>query len=166
MSRSRPGIPCTCSGCAENRSQKRITMMLGVTTAIFLAMAAPASAQWIHVSLPDTPRTADGKPNLSAPAPKAPDGKPDLSGILRAAEGKYLQNITGDLPEVPFQPWAAALYKERVGVLAKGRPTERCLPHGVPDAMMVRTGPWKIVQTPRVTLILFEEMNHYRQLFT
>ena len=31
---------------------------------------------------------------------------------------------------------------------------------------MVRSGPWKIVQTPRVTLILFEEMNHYRQLFT
>jgi hypothetical protein len=141
-------------------------MMLGVTTAIFLAVAAPASAQWIHVTLPDTPRTADGKPNLSAPAPKTPDGKPDLSGIWRAAEGKYLQNITGDLREVPFQPWAAALYEERVAVLAKGRPTERCLPHGVPDAMMVRSGPWKIVQTPRVTLILFEEMNHYRQVFT
>jgi hypothetical protein len=141
-------------------------MMLGVTTAIFLAAAAPASAQWIHVTLPDTPRTADGQPNLSAPAPKTPDGKPDLSGIWRAAEGKYLQNITGDLREVPFQPWAAALYKERVAVLAKGRPTERCLPHGVPDAMMVRSGPWKIVQTPRVTLILFEEMNHYRQVFT
>jgi hypothetical protein len=142
-------------------------MMLGVTTAIFLVLAAaPASAQWIHVTLPDTPRTADGKPNLSAPAPRTPDGKPDLSGIWRAAEGKYLQNITEDLLEVPFQPWAAALYKERVAVLAKGRPTERCLPHGVPDAMMVRSGPWKIVQTPRVTLILFEEMNHYRQVFT
>ena len=140
--------------------------MLGVMTAIFLVVAAPASGQWIHVTLPDTPRTADGKPNLSAPAPKTPDGKPDLSGIWRAAEGKYLQNITGDLREVPFQPWAAALYNERVAVLAKGRPTERCLPHGVPDAMMVRSGPWKIVQTPRVTLILFEEMNHYRQVFT
>jgi hypothetical protein len=31
---------------------------------------------------------------------------------------------------------------------------------------MVRSGPWKIVQTPIVTLILFEEMNHYRQVFT
>jgi hypothetical protein len=142
-------------------------MMRGITTAIFLLMAAaPASAQWIHLTLPDTPRAPDGKPDLSAPAPKTPDGKPDLSGIWRAAEGKYLQNITEDLREVPFQPWAAALYKERVEVLAKGRPTERCLPHGVPDAMMVRSGPWKIVQTPRVTLILFEEMNHYRQVLT
>jgi hypothetical protein len=142
-------------------------MMLGVTTAIFLVMAAaPASAQWIRVTLPGTPRTADGTPNLSAPAPMTPDGRPDLSGIWRAAEGKYLQNITEDLPEVPFQPWAAKLYNDRAGNLAKGRPTERCLPHGVPDAMMVRSGPWKIVQTPRLTLILFEEMNHYRQVLT
>ena len=142
-------------------------MMLAVKTAIVVIMvAAPASAQWISVTLPDTPRTSDGKPNLSAPAPKTADGKPDLSGIWRAAEGKYLQNITADLADVPFHPWAATLYKDRSENLAKGRPTERCLPHGVPDAMMVRTGPWKIVQTPRVTLILFEEMNHYRQVFT
>jgi hypothetical protein len=76
-------------------------MRLGATTAIFLVMAAaPASAQWIHVTLADTPRTPDGKPNLSAPAPKTADGKPDLSGIWRAAEGKYLQNIEfrGSIP--------------------------------------------------------------------
>ena len=70
-------------------------MILAVTMAIFLVMAAPASAQWINLPLPGTPRTADGKPNLSAPAPKTLDAKPDLSGIWRAAEGKYLQNITG-----------------------------------------------------------------------
>lgn len=136
-----------------------------IAAALFL-MAAPASAQWIHVTLPETPRSADGKPNLSAPAPRTIDGKPDLSGIWRAADGKYLQNLTQDLGEAPFQAWAASVYNERVEHLAKGRPTERCLPHGVPDAMMVRSGPWKIVQTPRVTLILFEEMNHYRQVFT
>lgn len=144
-------------------------MMRRVTTAIFVVTvmaAAPGAAQWIHVQLPDTPRTPDGQANLSASAPKTPDGKPDLSGIWRAAEGKYLQNIAEDVGEAPFQPWAATLYKQRVESLAKGRPTERCLPHGIPDAMMVRSGPWKIVQTPRVTLILFEEMNHYRQVFT
>ena len=140
-------------------------MKLAITVAILVVMATPASAQWISLPLPGTPRTPDGKPNLAAPAPKTPDGKPDLSGIWRAAEGRYLQNITDGLAEVPFQPWAAALYKERVDNLAKGRPTERCLPHGIPDAMMVRSGPWKIVQTPGVTLILYEEFNHYRQLF-
>ena len=142
-------------------------MIREITAAILMAMAAaPLSAQWINVPLAGTPRTQDGKPNLSAPAPKASDGRPDLSGIWVASEGKYLQNITADLAEVPFQPWAATLYNSRVENLAKGRPTERCLPHGIPDAMMVRSGPWKIVQTPTVTLILFEEFNHYRQVFT
>ena len=142
-------------------------MIREITAAILiLTAAAPVSAQWINVPLAGTPRTQDGKPNLSAPTPKAPDGRPDLSGIWVASEGKYLQNITADLAEVPFQPWAAALYNSRVDNLAKGRPTERCLPHGIPDAMMVRSGPWKIVQTPTVTLILFEEFNHYRQIFT
>jgi hypothetical protein len=40
-----------------------------------------ASAQWLKYPSPGTPRFADGKPNLSAPAPRLPDGKPDLSGI-------------------------------------------------------------------------------------
>src|SRR5262249_12476030 len=71
------------------------------------------SAQWVNVPLPNTPRTPDGKPNLAAPAPKTPDGRPDLSGIWRVAEGRYLQNIAVELGEAPFQPWAAALYKER-----------------------------------------------------
>jgi hypothetical protein len=141
-------------------------MIRAVSVAIVLGLAGSASAQWINVPLANTPRTADGKPNLAAPAPKAADGRPDLSGIWVAADGKYLQNIAADLPEVPFEPWAAKLFAERVDNLAKGRPTERCLPHGIPDAMMVRSGPWKIVQTPPLTLILYEEFNHYRQVFT
>src|SRR5256885_9947035 len=36
---------------------------------------------------------------------------------------------------------------------------------GIPDAMLYG-GPMKIVQNRRLTLILFEEFNHFRQLFT
>jgi hypothetical protein len=32
--------------------------------------------------------------------------------------------------------------------------------------MMVRNGPFKIVQNPGAVFILFEEFNHYRQVFT
>src|SRR5206468_1408125 len=92
--------------------------------AIILGMSCAASAQWVNLALPNTPRTADGKPDLAAPAPKAADGKLDLSGIWRAASGRYLQNIAADLGEPPFQPWAASLYKERAGSLGKGRPSE------------------------------------------
>ena len=137
-----------------------------VTGILILFVAEAASAQWLNIPLPGTPRTADGKPNLNAPAPKTPAGKPDLSGIWRAADGKYLENLAADEGEAPFQPASAALYKERVKNQARDRPSARCLPHAVPDNMMVRSGPFKIIQTPGVIVILFEEFNHFRQIFT
>ncbi len=123
-------------------------------------------AQWVAVTLPNTPRTPDGKPNLNAPAPKTADGKTDLTGIWRVATGKYLQNIAADSGEAPFQQWAADLYKQRAGALGKGRPSEFCIPHGVPDGMLVRNSPFKIVQTRDVVVVLYEEFNHFRQIFT
>ena len=42
---------------------------------LLLAACVPLSAQWIHYPTPGIPRTPDGKPNLSAPAPKTPDGR-------------------------------------------------------------------------------------------
>jgi hypothetical protein len=122
--------------------------------------------QWVNISLPNTPRTPDGKPNLLAAAPKTLDNKPDLSGVWRVADGRYLQNIAADIGEAPFQPAAAALYKERADSLGKGRPSEFCIPHGIPDGMLVRNSPFKIVQTPGVLVILYEEFNHYRQIFS
>ena len=133
---------------------------------MILGMSCAAFAQWVNLRLPNAPRTAEGKADLTAPAPTTPDGKPDLSGIWRATSGRYLQNIAADLGEPPFQPWAASLYKQRAESLGKGRPSERCIPHGIPDAMLVRNSPFKIVHTPGVVVILYEEFNHYRQIFT
>ena len=140
---------------------------LAIGVAALFLLCGIASAQWLNLPLAGMPRNADGQPNLTAPAPKTSDGKPDLSGIWRAADGRLLGNLAANEPGgAPFQPWAAALYKERQDNLAKDRPSGRCLPHGVPDAMMVRSGPFKIAQTPGVVFILFEEFNHYRQVFT
>ncbi|HYR82911.1 MAG TPA: hypothetical protein VE422_02415 [Terriglobia bacterium] len=121
--------------------------------------------QWVNVPLPNTPRTPDGKPNLRAPVPKTPDGKPDLTGIWRNPDGKYLANIAADGVQVPFQPWAEALYKERQENFSKDRPSGRCLPHGVPDIMLVPATPFKLIQTPAVTLMLLENQGHFRQIF-
>jgi hypothetical protein len=145
--------------------KRRFLAVVAATGIEILLGASITSAQWLDIRLAGTPRTPEGKPNLSAPVSKAPDGKPDLSGIWRAADGKYLANIAADEGEAPFQPWAEALYKERVANLGKDRPSGRCLPHAVPDNMMVRSGPFKIIQTPGVIVILFEEMNHFRQIF-
>ena len=45
-----------------------------------LAASVSAPAQWINQPTPGTPRTKDGKPILTAPAPRR-EGKPDLSGV-------------------------------------------------------------------------------------
>ena len=85
--------------------------------AIALMVLAPVSApaQWLNQKTAGLPRNADGTPNLTAPAPRTPDGKPDLSGIWQANGVKYLRDIAADLKpgDVPFQPWAEALFKER-----------------------------------------------------
>src|SRR5262249_23672357 len=133
---------------------------------IFFAMTSAVSAQWVTVTLPNTPRTPDGKPILSAPAPKDADGKPDLSGVWRTVDGKYLQNLAAEMGGAPLQAWAAALHNERSSSLGKGKPLERCIPHGVPDGMLVRNFPYKIIQTPDVVVLLYEEFNHFRQIFT
>jgi hypothetical protein len=46
-----------------------------------LTLSGPAEAQWLNYPDPRVPRTADGKPILTAPPPRAADGKPDLSGV-------------------------------------------------------------------------------------
>jgi hypothetical protein len=137
-------------------------------TFAWLAFATVAPAQWLNYPTPGIPRTPDGKANLSAPAPKTADGKPDFSGLWKAPNGRYLFDLAADLKpgEVPFQPWAATLFKERQQNLAKDRPTGYCIPHGVPDQMAVAGYPFKIVQYPNLVVILYEEMLHYRQVFT
>ena len=131
---------------------------------VVVVACVPVSAQWIHYPTPGIPRTPDGKPNLSAPAPRTSDGKPDFSGIWVPANGKYLPNLAVDGVEVPFQPWAAALYKERQENHGKGRPSERCLTHGVTDFDALPL-PRRIIQTPGLIAILFEPYNHWRQIF-
>ena len=136
--------------------------------AIVFLMAGPVSAQWAKVRLPGTPRTSDGAPNLTAPAPRTPDGRPDLSGIWRKSrDGTKVSagNLAADGVEVPFQPWAEALYKERLANNGKGVPSERCLPHQIPKTYLIAE-PTKIVQTPGLIVILHEEFNNYRQVFT
>ncbi len=50
----------------------RIFHALGMAFCL-IAMNVPAGAQWVNYPDPRTPRTADGKPNLTAPAPRLAD---------------------------------------------------------------------------------------------
>ena len=133
-----------------------------------IAIAAPLSAQWLKHPTPGIPRTPDGKPNLNAPAPRTADGKPDLSGIWEPEGTKFIRNLAADLKpgDVSFQPWAEALYNERLtGVLSKQEPDANCLPQGVPKINAAPV-PWRIVQTPGMVVILYEAFTQWRQIFT
>jgi hypothetical protein len=127
----------------------------------------PASAQYLKHPDPRTPRTADGKPNLIAPAPRTANGKIDLGGLWHNPDGRYLTNLAKRAGlTLPFTPWGAALFKERTDNLGRDRPAGQCLPHSIPNAMLVPDYPWKIVQTPEEIVVLYENFTEYRQIFT
>ncbi len=141
-------------------------MRFAFSSIIIVACAAIASAQWFNLPTPGIPRTANGKANLSAPAPKQADGKPDLSGMWQVA-GKYLQNIAADLKpsEVPFQPWAEKVFNERQdGSHGIDDPAAHCLP-GMPK-LNALPYPFKIVQIPGEVIVLHEGFTIYRQIYT
>ena len=79
----------------------------------------PLVAQWANFPTARIPRTADGKPNLAAPAPRTADGKPDLSGLWDKISPKYDRNIAADLKPGEVQPWAEALDQQRSDDLGK-----------------------------------------------
>ncbi|HUA18667.1 MAG TPA: hypothetical protein VMB25_07980 [Bryobacteraceae bacterium] len=173
--------------------------MLHLRLAVALALVSvSAHAQWLNYKTPGTPRLADGKPDLSAPAPRTAEGVPDLSGVwmhevTTVEEVKRLfghafdQSILVDVPGMEigtqhkyafdilldYQPEAAMLTSKGAELLRLRRRGA-----GAEDPASVCTGvagfplagflsePIKIVQAPRLTLILYEVQNLRRQIYT
>jgi hypothetical protein len=140
--------------------------VLTAALALFV-MVAPAAAQWLHYPTPGIPRTASGAPNLTAPAPRTPDGRPVLSGLWRPTSRLIMDITVGLKPgeAVPFRPWAQALFDGRVANNAKDDPTANCIVGGVPRSDFVPY-PFKVLELPGLTVILYEAIHSYRQIFT
>jgi hypothetical protein len=162
--------------------------------ALILIVAAPAVllAQWPSYPTPGVPRTPDGKPQMSAPAPKTSDGRPDLTGIwqndrtvggtvaarssanppstnedlLAIAKRSPFWNLGSQFPDgLPFTPWAAELHRQRVADNSKENPDAHCLPMGIMQ-FHNHGEPRKMIQTPQVIVILYEANAGLRQIFT
>jgi hypothetical protein len=153
---------------------------------VLLATAAvPLAAQWLNYPEAWTPHTRDGKPNLTAPAPRM-NGKPDLSGVWQAERTledftkvlgpdptkiqvdlndvtKYTDNLFWDIKpeEQPLRPEAAAILAQRKGLIP---PASTCLPAGIPASLFILT--FKVIQAPREIVILHEDGDPARQIYT
>jgi hypothetical protein len=128
-------------------------------------LATTANAQWLNYPTPGTPRLPGGKADLSAPAPRTPDGRPDLTGVWRGAGPLYRFNIAQDLKDEDVQPWAQDLFLKRVRDSRKDSPLAKCLPVSIPFHNFFNLT--RIVQTPTLTLIMYESPNSpHRTVFT
>jgi hypothetical protein len=100
--------------------------------------------------------------NSTAPTPHNADGTPDLSGLW-GPDKNFMYDITSALKPgetLPLQEWAAKAAKEH---MSKDDPNVRCRPSGIPR---MTPYPWKIVQTPKLVIFLYEGGTHgYRQIF-
>ena len=139
--------------------------LAGAVAVLASLLPTLAAAQWFNYPTPGTPRLPDGKPNLSAPAPRTADGKPDLSGVWRGAGPLYRFNIAQDLKPEDIQPWAEALFLQRVRDSRKDSPLAHCLPVSVPFHNFFNLT--RIVQTPALMVMLYESPNSpHRTIFT
>jgi hypothetical protein len=150
-----------------SKNQNWLLRAAAISTTFALLFGTDAAAQWLTYPTPGIPRTADGKPNLSAPTPRAADGKPDLSGIWSGpGAGGYDRNIAKDLKPGDIQPWAEALYQKRVLDMAKDSPRASCLPD--PFAYYHAVDLARIVQTPGLIVVLYQGTTNsvHRTIFT
>jgi len=163
---------------------------------LFAGTLLCAQAQWLNYPTPGTPRTRDGKPDLTAKTPRASDGNPDLSGVWQteyappgeneklfgaalvkdfvvpgddpSTFSKYFINILVDFQpeESPIRPGAAELLRKNAERRGPDNPATRCLPQGLPRADILSYAPFKIIQTPGVIAVLYEVDNTHRQIYT
>jgi hypothetical protein len=137
------------------------------------------------------PRTAEGKPDLSgmwvradrdplpseiaplfqagrgaAPAipvePPTPPFPADPKSPPLATFFELGANIPGGLP---FTPWAAEIRKQRMATDDKDNPDANCMPMGFTQFHM-QPQPRRIVQTPKLILILYEANYGLRYIYT
>jgi len=149
-------------------------------------------SEWMDRAAAATPVVTAVKPDLAAPAPRDASGRPDLSGIWmaesmpredaiemnpagvdgaqtigEAVAGRHFMNAMWDLKpdEVRMAPHAAALFPQRAASISRDIPSSFCLPLGIPlmDAALF---PHKIIQTPTLVVMLYEEQTMFRQIFT
>jgi hypothetical protein len=157
-------------------------VMIGLIILGASSVSRDLAAQWVRYPSAGVPRKADGSVDMSAADPRLADGKPDFSGTWTSDEidprrpnvppnphdattSRRMINLGVDVPGgLPYQPWLAALVKERTANHAIDDPHIKCLPdtflrsYGMPHLL-------KFVHSPGLLVWLNEWNAQYRQIF-
>src|SRR5437870_13747946 len=163
--------------------RRNFVLLMGMTLA---GAFTCAYAQWPNYPDSRIPRTKDGKPDLTAPAPRL-NGKPDISGVWQAERspaseydrvmGKGFTDLQPDTHDIttnflnvfwgmkpeeePLRPEATAIVNHRRESPLES-PFIQCLPGGIPMPLLAET--FKIVGRSRGIVRLAVILNHPRQL--
>lgn len=147
-------MPC----CAYKRITRNISLEAGKTAQLNIRLVETVNG----TTLGDDPGRLANVMRKRAKVPTQPlpriGGKPDLSGVWVEIDDPY--------PETPETlPWAAALIKERSENNGKDAPHNHCLPGPPPAPGASAPFITKLVQTPSLLVILFEDTPGFRQVF-
>jgi hypothetical protein len=166
---------------------------------IVTTLSVSVAAQWPKYQAPGVPRDGE-KVRMDAPTPRTPDGKPDLSGnwVRFRGEGTFAPpelsgltrnqaaaaqtpppppadpnsppiaafweigaNVPGGLP---MTPWAAELKKQRMALDDKENPDANCLPMGLTQ-FHTHGQPRKVMQNSSVIAIMYEANYGLRYIY-
>ena len=192
--------------------RKLIVKHTGVTAIVFGILtfgSVPIAAQWETVTTPNVPRDSKGVVRGDAPTPRTPDGKPDLSGLWMHANsgppggrggadgtaggtppggrGTFrLEAPTPPFPNdpngppvatffeagsnmdggLPFTQWARDIKKKRTDLQARDNPDANCLPMGFLQ-FHLQPQPRRImnVSSPKMLLIEYEGNSGLRHIY-
>ncbi len=125
--------------------------------AIFLA--TPVAGQWKTPRAPGAIRT---EIDPTAPAPRTTDGHPDLSGLWLPSGNDFSDLF---FPGVPMTDSAMAIRQARRDRFERDFPKSHCLPMGIVN-QHVSVGPVKFIQVPTELVMLVEQNNERREIFT
>ncbi len=167
-------------------------MNAGVYGAVVLVVAmtfsASLTAQWPKHPAPGVPRDDKGQVRMDAPTPRTSEGKPDLSGNWvrfrgegGGARGRGAQTAAPADPNsppvatffelganmpggLPFTPWAAELRKKREAANSKDNPDALCLPMGITQFHM-HGQPRKVMQSRTLIAIMYEANYGLRYIY-
>ncbi len=110
-------------------------------------------------------RAVAGARGAGAATGRAGGGGPAGVSLDQIPNATFFNTGAGFTGGLPYQPWAAQLHEQRTATNAMDNPDAHCLPMGFMQ-LHLHPQPRKIVQTPGVTIIMYEGNSGLRQIFT